>query len=293
MAKQRYINTRFWDDGYIVTLDPIEKLLFIYFLTNPLTEMSGAYEIPLRRIAFDTGIDADMVLKIIRRFADEDKIIYRDGWILVCNFIKHQAINPKIQTGIEMSVSRCPDWIKDRLTIAYDSLSHLNSNSNLNSNLNSNSNSGSAAGDRREDDVDMSTELGYPLQDLLSAFPDLILTPAQCGQIESVVTIQDSAAWKATIEKYQLNYNPALKRYLPDKVGNLLGVFRDEKQKLEKQNGTNKPQSFQDRRAELARESYKRESELRQRVAARDRELSEQVVSDSGRQLPSFEPNAD
>jgi hypothetical protein len=135
MAKQRYINTRFWDDGYIVTLDPIEKLLFLYFLTNPLTEISGAYEIPLRRIAFDTGIDRDMVLKIVARFAEEDKIIYQDGWVLVCNFIKHQSANPKITKGIELSVSGCPDWIKDRLCIAYDRLSHLNSNSNTNLNI--------------------------------------------------------------------------------------------------------------------------------------------------------------
>ena len=134
MAKQRYINTRFWDDGYIATLDPLEKLLFIYFLTNPLTEICGAYEIPLRRVAFDTGIDADMVLKIVGRFADADKIIYRDGWVLVCNFIRHQSSNPKIDKGVASAVSRCPDWIKDRLSIAYDSLSHLNLNSNSNTN---------------------------------------------------------------------------------------------------------------------------------------------------------------
>ncbi len=126
MAKQRYINTRFWDDGYVVTLDPIEKLLFLYFLTNPLTEICGAYEIQLKRVALDTGIDRDMVLKILNRFEDEDKIIYRDGWILVNNFIKHQSVNPKVQIGIEKSVKGCPDWVRDRLSIAYDSLSHLN-----------------------------------------------------------------------------------------------------------------------------------------------------------------------
>lgn len=137
MSKQRYINTRFWDDNYIVTLDPLEKLLFLYLITNPLTEISGAYEIPLRRIAFDTGIDREMVLKIFDRFADADRIIYRDGWILICNFIKHQSNNPKIVKGIETSVSRCPDWIKDRLSVAYQELSHLNSNTNTNSNTNS------------------------------------------------------------------------------------------------------------------------------------------------------------
>jgi hypothetical protein len=147
MAKQRYINTRFWDDGYIATLDPLEKLLFIYFLTNPLTEICGAYEIPLRRVAFDTGIDADMVLKIVARFADADKIIYRDGWVLVCNFLKHQSSNPKIDKGVEIAVKRCPDWIKDRLSIAYDSLSHLNPNSNSNTNPNASATPAVAGGD--------------------------------------------------------------------------------------------------------------------------------------------------
>lgn len=129
MAKQRYINTRFWDDGYVASLDPIEKLLFIYLLTNPLTEISGAYEIPLKRVALDTGIDRDMVQKILNRFTDEDKIIYRDGWIFITNFIKHQSDSEKINSGIGALVKCCPDWIKDRVSIAYgyriDMVSHL------------------------------------------------------------------------------------------------------------------------------------------------------------------------
>lgn len=128
MAKQRYINTRFWDDTYIASLDPIEKLLFIYFLTNPLTEISGAYEIPLKRVALDTGIDRDMVQKILNRFADEDKIIYRDGWLFITNFIKHQTDSEKINAGIETLLKTAPEWIQDRVSISYayriDMLSH-------------------------------------------------------------------------------------------------------------------------------------------------------------------------
>ena len=56
------VNTKFWDDTYIVTLDPIEKLLYLYFLTNPLTNICGIYEIQLRRVAFDTGIDKEVVV---------------------------------------------------------------------------------------------------------------------------------------------------------------------------------------------------------------------------------------
>lgn len=111
MAKQRYVNTRFWDDDFVIDLDPIEKLLFLYLLTNPLTEIAGAYEITLKRIAFDTGIDKDMVQKILKRFEDADKAVYRDGWLVVKNFIKHQSLNPKIIAGIRKELSKMPQHI--------------------------------------------------------------------------------------------------------------------------------------------------------------------------------------
>lgn len=118
MAKGRIINTHFWDDSYIIELDPIEKLLFLYLLTNPCTDIAGAYEISLRRMALDTGIERDMVEKILKRFAKAGKIIYKDGWILVVNWVKNQSSNPSVAAGVARSVSNCPDWIKDRLSPA-------------------------------------------------------------------------------------------------------------------------------------------------------------------------------
>lgn len=138
-TKHRYVNTHFWDDSFVVNLDPIEKLLFLYFLTNPLANIAGAYEISLRRVAFDTGIDKDMILKILARFEAADKMIFKDGWILITNFIKNQAINPNIQKGIAEAVSHCPDWIKERLCIGVESLSKASEYLNLNLNSNSKS----------------------------------------------------------------------------------------------------------------------------------------------------------
>lgn len=140
MAKERMVNTKFWDDTYIVNLDPIEKLLFLYFITNPLTNISGVYEIQLRRIAFDTGIDKDMVQKIIERFSRDNKIFYEEGWVGIKNFAKHQKNNPKIKKGIEIGLNSAPKIILDRLSIDYQGLSHSNSNYNLNYNSNSNNN---------------------------------------------------------------------------------------------------------------------------------------------------------
>ena len=90
MAKSRQINTQFWRDGYISNLDPSEKLLFLYFLSNPDTNISGIYQIPLKIIAADTGYDKEMIIKIIDRFTRDGKIKYIDGWVIIINFVKHQ-----------------------------------------------------------------------------------------------------------------------------------------------------------------------------------------------------------
>lgn len=136
MSKNRMVNTRFWEDGYTSNLDPIEKLLFLYLLTNTSTNISGIYEIPLKKIAVETGIEKDMVDKILKRFETDFKVFYRNGWVGLKNFIKHQNQNsPKIQKGIEIELRNAPnDLFELVIGKGMDTVSHLNSNSNLNSN---------------------------------------------------------------------------------------------------------------------------------------------------------------
>ena len=117
MAKQRIISTKFWDDTYIINLDPTEKLLFLYFLTNPLTNISGIYEISLRRIAFDTGIDSEMILNILKRFEKDKKAIYKNNWLCILNFIKNQNINPSVLDGIKRELKEVPkDILRQAVT---------------------------------------------------------------------------------------------------------------------------------------------------------------------------------
>jgi hypothetical protein len=97
--KQRYINTKFWNDTYVSDLDPIEKLLFIYFLTNEHTNISGIYELPLKIMSVETGIELSMIHKILPRL--KDKIIYNSGKVVIKNFIRHQETgSPNVRIGI-------------------------------------------------------------------------------------------------------------------------------------------------------------------------------------------------
>ena len=141
MAKLRSINTKFWDDSYVSQLTPNAKLLYLYYLTNALTNISGVYEISIERMEFDTKIGPQSINDILEKFKKDKKVTYKDGWLVIHNFIKNQSLNPKIIAGIKIALENAPNWTKtlvklDRLYIDYDRPSQSNPNSNPKSNSN-------------------------------------------------------------------------------------------------------------------------------------------------------------
>lgn len=113
MTKHRYVSTAFWDDSYIMALDPSEKLVFMYLLTNPLTAICGVYQIELRRIAFDTGFDQDVIKAILLRFEKDKRCVYRGGWLAMRNWIKHQTTSPTVAKAIEDQLNVVPECLKE------------------------------------------------------------------------------------------------------------------------------------------------------------------------------------
>ena len=123
MAAQRYISTSFWDDAWIQQLEPDEKLIYMYLLTNALTNIAGVYEITSRRISFDTRYPLDRVSKALKRF-EEDKKAYHfeDSWIILVNWPKHQKVTErsKIREGIDIILKALPDEVWSYLnTVEY------------------------------------------------------------------------------------------------------------------------------------------------------------------------------
>lgn len=109
MSKKRMIDTKFWADNYIVELDPLERYLFLYFLTNEHTNLAGIYELSLRMMAFETGLDGEMLDKILKRF--KGKVHHINGWVYVKNFAKHQIFNESVKRGIEKAIQDIPSDI--------------------------------------------------------------------------------------------------------------------------------------------------------------------------------------
>lgn len=154
MSKERYVNTIFWDDDYIDELPALEKLLYVFFITNKYTNIAGIYKIPFNKIYKSTGLTKEQAKQFLSKFEEDGKVCYVDEYLILKNSIRHQKTTLyKIRKGICNIIETIPEHIKtiakDRLSIDYDSLyiefnrqeqtsNYLNSNSNSNSNSNKN-----------------------------------------------------------------------------------------------------------------------------------------------------------
>jgi len=130
MSKQRVIKDEMWDDEWFYDLDPSEKLVWLFLLTNQRANIIGIYKVNTRWIANLTGFDKDVVSTILDRFIKEEKIIFEDDWLALVNFHKHLAYkNPSIALGIRRlkeSLTGCPQSVHSvYLTLLNSTLPYL------------------------------------------------------------------------------------------------------------------------------------------------------------------------
>ena len=126
--KLRSVNTKFWEDPFVENIKPEEKLLFLYFLTNPLTNLIGIYEITIKRISYDTGLTPERIHKSLKVFHNYNKVYYIDNYIILPNFIKNQNFNTNMKKGAMNNYDSLPNSLKDKLydkpLEAFESLSN-------------------------------------------------------------------------------------------------------------------------------------------------------------------------
>lgn len=115
MAVQRYISTSFWDDAWVQSIDPSEKLLYLYLMTNPLTNIAGIYKITDKRIHDDTGFNVEMINRLMDRFKKAGKAHREGEYIIIPSWPKHQKWREKqtIETGIRKIITELPKSIRD------------------------------------------------------------------------------------------------------------------------------------------------------------------------------------
>lgn len=111
MATQRYISTSFWDDPWVHSISPTDKLVYLHLLTNTLTNIAGVYKLSIDRIAYDTGLKPANIKETLNTFIEHKKTFIFDEYIILPNWPKHQKWDgkPKIYAGIMAVLKELPD----------------------------------------------------------------------------------------------------------------------------------------------------------------------------------------
>lgn len=104
MAIYRQVHLSMWQDKWYSELEPTEKLLWLYLLTNPKTTQSGVYEYSERFASFDTGLSRKEVAQALERFREDGRILYNQeaSEIMIVNWLKYNsARSPKVALVID------------------------------------------------------------------------------------------------------------------------------------------------------------------------------------------------
>ena len=87
--KARVVQTKFWEDNFVIELTHKEKLAFLYFLTNPRVNLIGVYELPDRVICFDLSLTESELVGIKNTLISGNKIHFIDGFVMIRNSQKY------------------------------------------------------------------------------------------------------------------------------------------------------------------------------------------------------------
>ena len=109
MGTYRNISLTFWTDPKIDDdFSPHEKYLYLYFLTNPHTNICGCYQIAQNQMTRETGLDWPEVEQIISRMQDVHRVLRYDPntkEILLLNWGKYNwSRSPKVRDSVLLVV---------------------------------------------------------------------------------------------------------------------------------------------------------------------------------------------
>jgi len=104
MAKYRQIHISFWQDPFIEELEALEKYFYLYLMTNSKTTQCGCYEISMKLVRYETGLQQSEINKFITVLEKSNKILFdkNTSEFLILNWLKHNSFkSPKVMTCIQ------------------------------------------------------------------------------------------------------------------------------------------------------------------------------------------------
>ena len=87
--KSRQIQSRLWDDEFIVDSTWQSRYVFIYLCTCSAMNMSGLFQLHDKKIIFETGLSEENFNIAKEELSANKKVIFCKGWVYVVNAFKN------------------------------------------------------------------------------------------------------------------------------------------------------------------------------------------------------------
>lgn len=124
MADFRTVHTEMWRaDEWFQGLDTEARLFWIYLFTNPSASVAGIYRLPIRTMAFESGLSSERIQELLTMFARDGKAFYDSGVIWVRKMRDYQLpgkISQQLASHIKRELGKIPACIlKNQYMEAY------------------------------------------------------------------------------------------------------------------------------------------------------------------------------
>lgn len=108
--KTRIIHTKIWDDSFFINLSKPARYLFFYLITNHRINLCGIYELPERKILFETSFSKEEFNKFRKEL--EPKIFFYKDWVYVVNSNKLGGYKGRLcEEGIRRELKEIPEYV--------------------------------------------------------------------------------------------------------------------------------------------------------------------------------------
>lgn len=88
--KTRILHTKFWNDSFVSSLLPEEKLIFNYYLTNDKINIIHFYECSDRQVLFDTGVSTGVLQGCKDKLSKANKILFFNDFVFIVNAYRYE-----------------------------------------------------------------------------------------------------------------------------------------------------------------------------------------------------------
>jgi hypothetical protein len=109
--KTRIIQTRYWDDEFVADASKNTKLLYIYLLTCQYLNICGVFQLPTKKISYETNISPDELTPSQNELQGARKVLFYRGWVKIVNAQKNNNYtrSPSNQLACTKELQRVPE----------------------------------------------------------------------------------------------------------------------------------------------------------------------------------------